>query len=281
MSFPGSSSSAAERIEADVVTDQMVEIMPEQEAYDLECARGEKDQIDRTGAEGGGEEGEEDEADKLEKGAFQPHAYPRVNLSWSNNPSRQTSVANGNVTKGHKKEEIRSFGRGGAGRRQSTHGPHVTSEASELARAEAASWAQMSPLMAATLGPLSVLMGIPTLTQRWRGQLLDPPLLPNGVSNFVTLPDPGLNLALAGVSLFCEIAGNGLLILRFSNFHTKVTTWVSYLFWIAKIVLGMSNYIQFGITYPQTEDIIYLQGFWVFSIIHSFPDSRWGYAVWE
>lgn len=280
MPFPGFASSATESIDADVMTDQKPETMTEQEAEDLEGARGEKDQIERAPVERKVDDGEEDEADKLERGAFQPHAYPPVNVSWSNTPSRQTSLPSGNVTKGHKKEEIRSFGRGGAGRRQSTHGSHITSEASELARAEAASWAQMSPLMAATLGPLSVLMGIPTLTQRWRGQLLDPPLLPNGVSNFEALPDPGLNLALAGVSLFCEVAGNGLLILRFSNFHTKVTTWVSYLFWIAKIVLGMSNYIQFGVTYPQTDDIIYLQGFWV-NFDHALLNSRWAYVVWE
>jgi len=117
--------------------------------------------------------------------------------------------------------------------------------------------------MAATLGPLSVMLGIPTLTQRWRGELLDPPVLPNGASNFQELPDPALNLVLAGVSLFCEVAGNALLVLRFSNFHTRITTWVSYAFWIAKIVLGMSNYIEFGIVYPETDNIIYLQGFWV------------------
>src|SRR5271156_6139496 len=89
--------------------------------------------------------------------------------------------------------QTRPFGRGGAGRRSSFQGEEITSEAAELARAEAASWAQMTPLLAATLGPLSVLLGIPTLTQRWHGYVLDPPLLPNGLSNFVELPDPALN----------------------------------------------------------------------------------------
>ena len=139
----------------------------------------------------------------------------------------------------------------------------MTSEAAELARAEAASWAQMTPLMAATLGPLSVLLGIPTLTQRWRGELTGSPLLSDGSPYFITLPDPALNLVLAGVTLFCEVAGNGLLILRFSNFHTKITTWVSYAFWWLKIILGLANYIQFGVNYPQTDTIIYLEGFWV------------------
>ena len=140
---------------------------------------------------------------------------------------------------------------------------HLHIGAHQHARAEAASWAQMCPLMAATLGPLAVLLGIPSLTQRWHGLLLDPPVLANGLSNYETLPDPTFNLALAGVSLFCEVMGNFLLVLRFSNFHTKVTTWLSYCFWIAKIVLGVINYIQFGITHPQTDEIIYLQGFWV------------------
>jgi hypothetical protein len=158
--------------------------------------------------------------------------------------------------------------RGSSGSSRRGSAAEITNEAKELARAEAASWAQMCPLMAATLGPLSVLLGIPTLTQRWRGSLLIPPVLSDGSSNFVELPDPTLNLVLAGICLFCEVMGNGLLILRFSNFHTKVTTWVSYIFWILKVVLGLANYIEFGIKYPETDTIIYLEGFWVY-LVHS------------
>ena len=160
----------------------------------------------------------------------------------------------------------RMFGRGGPSHAISGHAITLAfnPEALENARAEAASWAQMTPLMAATLGPLAVLLGIPTLTQPWRGRILDPPMLESGASNYVALSDPTLNLVLAGASLFCEVAGNGLLVLRFSNFHTKITTWVSYAFWIAKIALGVANYISFGIEFPQSTDIIYLEGFWVF-----------------
>jgi hypothetical protein len=140
---------------------------------------------------------------------------------------------------------------------------NMHSEAYELARAQAASWAQMTPLMAATLGPLAILLGIPTVSQRWHGVVLDPPILPNGNANYESLPDPAVNIVLASVALFCEVMGNGLLILRFSNVHTELTTWLSFGFWVAKIVLGMANYIQFGITHPQTSEIIYLQGFWV------------------
>ena len=264
MSVPGVGSRAAEKIQEQAITDQRAKMADDGEADVLEGARKQKSDVDdiKDSQDIDDENGSEDETSKLESGAFQPHAYPHINFpeNVGSSPKEKSTAANGNA---NKREVVHAFGRGGAGRRQSTSGPTITSEAAELARAEAASWAQMSPLMAATLGPLSVMLGIPTLTQRWRGQLLDPSVLDSGVSNFVALPDPTLNLVLAGVSLFCEIAGNGLLILRFSNFHTKITTWVSYAFWIAKIVLGLTNYIQFGINYPQTDDIIYLEGFWV------------------
>jgi hypothetical protein len=148
--------------------------------------------------------------------------------------------------------------------------PHRETQAHALARAEAASWAQMAPLIAATLGPLAILLGIPSLSQPWSGQLLDPPVLAMGASNFTPLPDPALNLGLAAASIFCEAAGNALLILRFSNFHTRLTTWMSYGFWIAKMCFGLANMIEFGVTHPQTNTIIYLEGFWVL------PFEFWG-----
>jgi hypothetical protein len=299
MSVPGVASKAAEQIQEDVVTDAQAERNADEEAHrleeigeesdeNLEAARDVKGQAEDTNDENAGN-GDNDEAGKLESGAFQPHAYPHINWPDStDSPSpRKESATNGSDSlpngkpngKPAPKQEFRTYGRGGAGRKAPNKGPQITSEAAELARAEAASWAQMSPLMAATLGPLSVLLGIPTLTQRWHGLVLDPPLLPNGISNFQELPDPPLNLALAGASLLCEVLGNALLVLRFSNFHTKITTWVSYGFWIAKIILGVANYIQFGITHPETDDIIYLAGFWVISRRKQLI-SRSGYVVW-
>jgi hypothetical protein len=275
MCVPGVSRDAADRIQADVASNKDAVLNPEHEAEDLETSQG----IKSDAEDAKDENSSNDEADKLENGLFQPHPYPHLNwqdkfepkengLPQKRNdsspngatsiPDCKESVANGNLW------DVSPYRRGSAGsRRASIQGPQITPEAAEAARAEAASWAQMTPLLAATFGPLAVLLGIPSLTQRWHGEVLDPPLNPNGTSNFIELPDPALNLILAGISLFCEVMGNTLLVLRFSNFHTKITTWVSYAFWIAKIVFGISNYVQFGIAHPETENIIYLQGFWV------------------
>ena len=141
--------------------------------------------------------------------------------------------------------------------------PDRSTDAHALARAEAASWAQMTPLIAATFGPLAVLLGIPSLTQHWSGTLLNPAVLPTGESNYVALPDPQLNLALEIVVVICEFFGNVLLVMRFSNFHTKATTWGSYVCWWLKVIFGLANLIEFGVKNPQSTTVIYLQGYWV------------------
>lgn len=121
----------------------------------------------------------------------------------------------------------------------------------------------MTPLIAATLGPLAILLGIASLTQRWHGLALDPPILSNGYENFTELPDPTVNIVLGAIMLVCEVLGNFFLVLRFSNFHTKFMTWASFIFWIAKEVFGLANYIQFGVAHPESGDITYIQGYWV------------------
>ena len=88
-------------------------------------------------------------------------------------------------------------------------------------------------------------------------------VLPDGSLNYIELPDPALNIVLAAISLVFEVMGNVLLIMRFSNFHTRITTWLSFACWNLKIVFGLANYIQFGLTYPEVNGIVYLQGFWV------------------
>jgi len=139
--------------------------------------------------------------------------------------------------------------------------PHRSSDAHAFARAEAASWAQMTPLIAATLGPLAVLLGIPSLTQKLHAQIIYDPT--DGTTTLIDLPYPHINLALSIVVTILEALGNFFLILRFSNFHSKLMTWLSYGFWCAKSVVGIANYIQFGLAHPETVDVVYLQGFWV------------------
>ena len=280
MSEPATSSSADDEIQI-IKEDNDRGSSPSDVQTDLESARLTKDCIAPDAKDG------ENETEKLEDGEFQPHAYPHINWPEGLSESRKASVPEPRERRDSsssisRQVVYRTFGRGGAGRRQSTKGAtQITSETAELARAEAASWAQMTPLMAATLGPLSCLLGIPTLTQRWHGIVLDPPVNPNGTSNFQELPDPALNLILAGIALFCEVTGNALLILRFSNYHTKVTTWLSYIFWILKIVFGVANYIEFGIVHPETDDIIYLQGFWVLYLMCTLLMVRLVYVDWE
>ena len=266
MSVPGTALQADEDIEDTILeNDQEATLTQVGEAMNAEDPTSHQSQRKLET-----EERDEDEVDNLEKGLRtfkQPAEDPTDRLGNSASPIYQPSTPNhfnqsSSIPDG-KQQQLSGFGRGPIARRFPTLTNHLLPESAELARAEAASWAQMSPLMAATLGPFCVLLGIPTLTQRWRGEVIDPPIDPKTTSHFIGLPDPPLNLALAGASLACEVLGNTLLVLRFSNFHTKVTTWLSYGFWIAKLFLNVINYIEFGINYPQTDKIIYLAGFWV------------------
>jgi hypothetical protein len=138
--------------------------------------------------------------------------------------------------------------------------PHRSSDAHAFARAEAASWAQMTPLIAATLGPLAVLLGIPSLTQKLHALIV---YNSDGSVTLIEQPYPHINLMLSIAVTILETFGNLFLILRFSNYHSKLMTWLSYGFWCAKSVIGIANYIQFGLAHPETVDIVYLQGFWV------------------
>ena len=83
--------------------------------------------------------------------------------------------------------------------------PHRSSEAHAVARAEAASWAQMTPLIAATFGPLAVLLGIPSLTQRLHAQMIVNPS--DGSSTLIELPYPTINLAFCCCDVFVKFWG--------------------------------------------------------------------------
>src|SRR6266496_6187813 len=147
------------------------------EADELENARDAKSEADDVNDENASN----NEEDKLENGEFQPHAYPHLNWQdtlapkkneQTNSTTKKDDLRRMNSVASGKSQNFHPYGRGGVGRR-SSQVEQVTSEAAEAARAEAASWAQMTPLLAATFGPLSVLLGIPTLTQRWHGTVLD------------------------------------------------------------------------------------------------------------
>lgn len=122
------------------------------------------------------------------------------------------------------------------------------------------SWASIAPLMACILGPLSILLGIPALSQRWRGYVDV-----NVVTE--TLPDPGLNIILASMSLACEVFANFILMLRFSSIAVPLTTSLSLALWVAKVAICLGNYVQFIVVHPQPHDLdrnwIYLEGFWI------------------
>ena len=285
MTVPGVASKAADTIQENAVADEKAERDATEEAHMIEANQGGKSDTENLHEYPVSARLSQDEIQESDAGKFRPYPFPHLEFQDTSSPgthsAERPSAENGDARGQERRSstyqrsnsiakagandggQVRYFGRGSVGRRPSVSQEQISSEAAELARAEAASWAQMTPLLAATFGPLSVLLGIPTLTQRWHGIVLDPPILPGGRSNFIELPDPPLNLILGGVSLFCEVMGNTLLVLRFSNFHTRVTTWVSYIFWMLKILFGIANYVEFGIMHPQTNDIIYLQGFWV------------------
>lgn len=114
--------------------------------------------------------------------------------------------------------------------------------------------------MACILGPLSILLGIPALSQRWRGYVEDHIVIE-------TIPDPGLNIILASISLACEVSANFILMLRFSSIAVPLTTSLSLALWIAKVAVCLGNYVHFVIVHPQPHDLpmnwVYLEGFWI------------------
>ncbi|ODN83387.1 hypothetical protein L202_01531 [Cryptococcus amylolentus CBS 6039] len=124
------------------------------------------------------------------------------------------------------------------------------------------SFAKYSPLISATLAPMSTLMDIPALGQRW-------------YSNYgITQSDPPASLVLSAVGLALNVIANILLVIRFSSkkpFWVKhATTWSLY-FWLAKTIVAAVNLILFGITTRNSQGYKYLEGFWcaVVSIVIS------------
>ena len=119
------------------------------------------------------------------------------------------------------------------------------------------SWASMAPLMACILGPLSILLNIPALTQRWRVYVTNDKVIDS-------IPDPSLNIILSACSLVCEVFANAILMLRFSNIALRITTPLSLVLWIAKVAFCLGNYLEFVAIHPQRgQDWIYSEAFWI------------------
>ncbi|WVQ71866.1 hypothetical protein IAR50_001408 [Cryptococcus sp. DSM 104548] len=123
-------------------------------------------------------------------------------------------------------------------------------------------FAKYCPLISATLAPMSTLMDIPALGQRWYSKY------------GITQSDPTASLVLSAVGLALNVIANILLVVRFSS---KKPFWIrhaskwSLYFWLGKTTVAAVNLIIFGITTRNSPGYKYLEGFWcaVVSIVIS------------
>ncbi|GAA95008.1 uncharacterized protein L969DRAFT_51947 [Mixia osmundae IAM 14324] len=113
-------------------------------------------------------------------------------------------------------------------------------------------FAKVAPLISAILAPLSTLMDIPALSERWY------------TFNGVALPDPTASLALSAVGLAFNLIANVLLMIRFSAQSSwwRLATRLSLLGWLMKTILALANLILFGITTRNGPGYSYDEGFW-------------------
>ncbi|KAF8688616.1 Voltage-gated potassium channel, partial [Rhizoctonia solani] len=122
-------------------------------------------------------------------------------------------------------------------------------------------FASISPLTAAVIAPLAVLLDIPALTEKWYTR--------NGQPQ----PDPRASLILSGLSLSFSLVANALLVIRFSleGRRWMIATQISVACWIAKVVVGITNLVVFGALTRNQPQFSYAEGFWsaVVSVIAS------------
>jgi potassium channel subfamily K len=122
--------------------------------------------------------------------------------------------------------------------------------------------ARYCPLIAAILAPLSTLLDIPALTQRWYAL------------NGVLQEDPKVSIALSAIGLALNVLANSLLLYRFTAHsirNNSIATRVSLLAWLGKTIVAAVNLIVFGIMTRNDPGYSYREGFWcaVVSIIDS------------
>ncbi|ELU39536.1 hypothetical protein AG1IA_06442 [Rhizoctonia solani AG-1 IA] len=135
-------------------------------------------------------------------------------------------------------------------------------------------FASISPLTAAVIAPLAVLLDIP---EKWYTR--------NGQPQ----PDPRASLILSGLSLSFSLVANALLVIRFSleGRRWMIATQISVACWIVKVcslssvmlplfthqqvVVGITNLVVFGALTRNQPQFSYAEGFWsaVVSVIAS------------
>ncbi|KDN36673.1 hypothetical protein RSAG8_10671, partial [Rhizoctonia solani AG-8 WAC10335] len=122
-------------------------------------------------------------------------------------------------------------------------------------------FASVSPLTAAVIAPLAVLLDIPALTEKWYTRNGEP------------RPDPRPSLILSGLSLGFSLIANALLVVRFSlqGRGWTIATRISVACWVIKVVTGICNLVVFGALTRNQPQFSYAEGFWsaVVSVIAS------------
>ncbi|KAH7337786.1 hypothetical protein B0J17DRAFT_664258 [Rhizoctonia solani] len=122
-------------------------------------------------------------------------------------------------------------------------------------------FASVSPLTAALIAPLAVLLDIPALTEKWYTRNGEPQ------------SDPRASLILSGLSLGFSLIANALLVIRFSlqGRGWTIATRISVACWVVKVVTGISNLVVFGALTRNQPQFSYAEGFWsaVVSLIAS------------
>ncbi|EIN05813.1 voltage-gated potassium channel [Punctularia strigosozonata HHB-11173 SS5] len=114
------------------------------------------------------------------------------------------------------------------------------------------SLAVVAPVLAAVLAPLSVLLDIPALSERWYRR------------DGKTIADPPASLTLSAVGLAFNVIANALLIVRFSLTAraSRFATRLSVPFWGLKVATSFANLITFGLLTRNQPTFSYYEGFW-------------------
>ncbi|KAM0746778.1 voltage-gated potassium channel [Meredithblackwellia eburnea MCA 4105] len=108
------------------------------------------------------------------------------------------------------------------------------------------------PLLAAVAAPLSTLLDIPALSQKWY-------LLNNS-----PIPDPRACIVLSSISLTLNLLANVLLVTRFTagERHWRIASAASTVCWCLKLAVAIVNLSLFGASTRNDHRFTYSEGFW-------------------